>query len=130
MVDPGVEYVGADVVLELIEQNKKLYLSKFLMPMLQKTTYQTLACPCAALLDTSSESPRWHPAMEPKEHRVKYFLSTLFPAITNNVDISPGSVPPIKNSNRSTYQYPCYLHDSKSTDESSLLAVWRHDLIG
>jgi SAM-dependent methyltransferase len=129
MVDLGVDYIGVDVVPDLIEENRRLYRNRqFLVADATKDRLPSAdVVLCRQCLIHLSNRQVGMVLRNLKNTRAKYLLATTFPAITNNADIWSGSFRPI-NLELQPFNLPKPLHvlyDSKPTDQSSVLSLWR-----
>jgi len=127
----GVRYIGVDVVEPLIRRNVELYGSEsrtFLTADITKDRLQHADIAlCRHCLIHLSNRQVCMALRNLKNSGAEYLLATTFPLVTNNADIWPGSFRPI-NLEIQPFNLPKPLrifHDSRVTDRSSVLALWR-----
>jgi len=127
----GVRYIGVDVVEPLVRRNVGVYGSEsrtFLVADITKDRLQKADIAlCRHCLIHLSNRQVCVALRNLKSSGAKYLLATTYPLITNNADIWPGSFRPI-NLEIQPFDLPKPLrifHDSRVTDRSSVLALWR-----
>lgn len=129
----GVRYIGVDVVEPLIRRNAELYGSEsriFLVADITRDRLQNVDIAlCRQCLIHLSNRQVCVALRNLKSIGAKYLLATTYPLVTSNADIWPGSFRPI-NLEIQPFNLPKPLsvfHDSRVTDRSSVLGLWRLD---
>ena len=127
----GIRYIGIDVVEPLIRRNVELYGSEkrtFLIADITKDPIQNADIVlCRHCLIHLSNRQVCMALRNLKSIGAKFLLATTFPGVTDNADIWQGSFRPL-NLEIEPFNLPKpvrVLHDSRATDRSSVLALWR-----